>query len=92
MPRQAENGMLCWPAPAKLNLFLHITGRQADGYHDLQSLFQILDWGDQLKFLINDSGQIGRSSEVSGVPESDDICLNSSGEISLPLSLILTFS
>jgi 4-diphosphocytidyl-2-C-methyl-D-erythritol kinase len=64
-----------WPAPAKLNLFLHITGRRPDGYHDLQTLFQILDWGDQLRFVVNDSGDIFRSSHVEGVSEADDICI-----------------
>lgn len=46
------------PAPAKLNLFLHITGRRADGYHLLQTLFQILDTGDELEFRVNQSGRI----------------------------------
>lgn len=46
------------PAPAKLNLFLHITGRRADGYHLLQTLFQMLDTGDELTFSANQSGQI----------------------------------
>ena len=64
-----------WPAPAKLNLFLHITGRRPDGYHELQTLFQILDWGDELRFVINDSGQISRASDIDGVPEAEDICL-----------------
>lgn len=41
---------LAWPAPAKLNLFLHVTGRRADGYHTLQTLFQLLDYGDTLQF------------------------------------------
>ena len=45
-------------SPAKLNLFLHITGRREDGYHQLQTLFQLLDWGDQLHFMPNDSGAI----------------------------------
>ena len=45
-------------SPAKLNLFLHITGRREDGYHQLQTLFQLLDWGDQLHFMPNDSGVI----------------------------------
>ena len=64
-----------WPAPAKLNLFLHITGRRADGYHDLQTLFQILDWGDELHFLVNETGIISRSNHVEGVPEAKDICI-----------------
>ena len=41
---------LSLPAPAKLNLFLHVLGRRADGYHELQTLFQLLDYGDQLEF------------------------------------------
>jgi len=64
-----------WPAPAKLNLFLHITGRHGDGYHKLQTLFQILDWGDELRFTINNSGQISRSCNIDGIPETDDICV-----------------
>jgi len=64
-----------WPAPAKLNLFLHITGRRADGYHDLQTLFQILDWGDELSFALNASGRIERLGNNTGVPEQDDICI-----------------
>jgi 4-diphosphocytidyl-2-C-methyl-D-erythritol kinase len=64
-----------WPAPAKLNLFLHVTGRRADGYHDLQTLFQILDWGDELSFEINASGHVGRCGNIAGVPEQEDICV-----------------
>jgi len=75
MPQQTEVTSPCWPAPAKLNLFLHITGRRPDGYHDLQTLFQILDWGDDLRFSVNDSGQISRSCNIDGIPESDDICV-----------------
>jgi 4-diphosphocytidyl-2-C-methyl-D-erythritol kinase len=47
-----------WPAPAKLNLFLHVTGRRADGYHELQTVFQLLDHGDRLHFRIRDDGRI----------------------------------
>jgi len=68
-----------WPAPAKLNLLLHVLGQRPDGYHELQTLFQILDWGDELTIVPNDSGEITRScqSDAIGVviPESEDICI-----------------
>ncbi|CAH2773023.1 MAG: 4-diphosphocytidyl-2-C-methyl-D-erythritol kinase (EC [Candidatus Burkholderia crenata] len=60
-------------APAKLNLFLHITGRRADGYHALQTVFQLLDWGDLLHFTRRDDGVIARKTDVPGVPEADDL-------------------
>ncbi|MDZ7871413.1 MAG: 4-(cytidine 5'-diphospho)-2-C-methyl-D-erythritol kinase [Rheinheimera sp.] len=58
--------MLTLPAPAKLNLFLHITGRRADGYHNLQTLFRMLDVGDELSFRTTQNGTIDfRCSDVS---------------------------
>ena len=75
MPRQTETALQSWPAPAKLNLFLHITGQRPDGYHDLQTLFQILDWGDELRFSINHGGQISRSCNIDGIAEAEDICI-----------------
>ena len=75
MTLQTETAAKVWPAPAKLNLFLHITGRRPDGYHDLQTLFQILDWGDDLYLLVNDGGDISRASDIEGVPEERDICM-----------------
>jgi 4-diphosphocytidyl-2-C-methyl-D-erythritol kinase len=60
-------------APAKLNLFLHITGRRPDGYHALQTVFQLLDWGDVLHFTRRDDGVIARITDVPGVPEADDL-------------------
>jgi 4-diphosphocytidyl-2-C-methyl-D-erythritol kinase len=60
-------------APAKLNLFLHITGRRADGYHNLQSVFQLLDWGDTLHFKRRNDGRITRTTEVDGVPAEHDL-------------------
>lgn len=70
----AEAGWSAWPAPAKLNLFLHITGRRADGYHELQTVFRILDWGDTVHLRARDDGQIHRVGEsVPGVAEADDL-------------------
>jgi len=60
-------------APAKLNLFLHITGRRPDGYHALQTVFQLLDWGDSLHFTRRDDGRVTRSTDVSGVPPEHDL-------------------
>lgn len=64
-----------WPAPAKLNLFLHITGRRSDGYHLLQTLFQLLDYGDRLRFTPRDDGRIVRAGELEGVPAAQDLCV-----------------
>lgn len=64
-----------WPAPAKLNRFLQITGRRADGFHELQTLFQLLDWGDVLQFTVTDDGIISRKHEVAGIPETHDLCV-----------------
>ena len=64
-----------WPAPAKLNLFLHIVGRRADGYHLLQTVFQFVDFGDLLSFEINATGVIRRTRTLTGVPETDDLAL-----------------
>jgi 4-diphosphocytidyl-2-C-methyl-D-erythritol kinase len=60
-------------APAKLNLFLHITGRRPDGYHTLQTVFQLLDWGDTLHFKRRDDGLITRSTEIADVPPEHDL-------------------
>jgi 4-diphosphocytidyl-2-C-methyl-D-erythritol kinase len=64
-----------WPAPAKLNLLLHITGRRADGYHELQTLFQFLTLGDWLYFDIQGGGDVRLSGTPAGVPEADDLCV-----------------
>ncbi len=61
------------PAPAKLNLFLHVTGRRPDGYHLLQTVFQLIDYGDLLHFKTRDDGNIRRSTEIPGVPEQSDL-------------------
>jgi 4-diphosphocytidyl-2-C-methyl-D-erythritol kinase len=64
-----------WPAPAKLNLFLHITGRRGDGYHELQTVFQFLDFGDELAFGVRADGAICRVNEVRGVAAEADLAV-----------------
>lgn len=61
-------------APAKINLFLHITGQRADGYHTLQSVFQLLDFYDTIQIKPTQNGKIKRINEISGVPENKDLC------------------
>ncbi|HZH42635.1 MAG TPA: 4-(cytidine 5'-diphospho)-2-C-methyl-D-erythritol kinase [Lysobacter sp.] len=68
------SGWTAWPAPAKLNLFLRITGRRADGYHLLQSVFRLLDWGDTVRLRVREDGAIRRvGTSVPGVAEDDDL-------------------
>lgn len=68
-----QHATLILPAPAKLNLFLHITGRRADGYHELQTLFQFLDHGDELGFALREDGEIHLHTEVDGVPHDSNL-------------------
>lgn len=65
--------MLTLPAPAKLNLMLHITGRRADGYHELQTLFQFLDYGDELVLRPREDGQIRLLTELPGVDHDSNL-------------------
>ena len=70
------DGWSSWPAPAKLNLFLPITGRRGDGYHQLQTVFRLLDWGDSVKLRVRGDGLIVRHGEsVEGVAEADDLAV-----------------
>ena len=62
-------------APAKINLFLHILGRRDDGYHTLQTVFQLLDYGDELEVVVSEDGEIRREIDP-GIPEQDDLCLH----------------
>ena len=62
-----------WPAPAKLNLFLHITGQRQDGYHLLQTAFQFIDYSDSLDFTLRNDGIISRQSDWEGTAEADDL-------------------
>ncbi len=63
------------PAPAKLNLFLHVTGRRSDGYHTLQTLFTFVDYGDTLDFVRTEDGEIRQRHPLPGIPAQEDLCI-----------------
>lgn len=63
------------PAPAKINLFLHVVGQRSDGYHLLQSVFQLIDRCDYLDFHVRDDGQIHRTNDIANVPEDKDLII-----------------
>jgi 4-diphosphocytidyl-2-C-methyl-D-erythritol kinase len=63
------------PAPAKLNLFLHVTGRRPDGYHELDTLFVALDYGDTVTLVLRADGAIQRTAENAGVPAEADLAV-----------------
>src|ERR1700679_411363 len=71
----SSSGSPAWPAPAKLNLFLHIVGRRPDGYHELQSCFQFVDLCDEITFDVRADGRIRRTAEIADVPEEADLCV-----------------
>ena len=62
-----------WPAPAKINLFLHVVGRRPDGYHLLQTVFRFLDHGDELRFTPRDDDLIVQATPLPGVPSESDL-------------------
>ncbi|MCB1986474.1 MAG: 4-(cytidine 5'-diphospho)-2-C-methyl-D-erythritol kinase, partial [Nitrosomonas sp.] len=66
---------LTFPAPAKLNLFLHVVGRRQDGYHLLQTVFRLLDFSDELSFTLRDDGLVNLVTPVDGIPEDQDLCV-----------------
>jgi 4-diphosphocytidyl-2-C-methyl-D-erythritol kinase len=75
MTSEYSDRLLDCAAPAKLNLFLHVTGRRADGYHLLQSVFQLIDLSDRLDFEVEPDGTIERLSTLDGVAAKDDLCV-----------------
>lgn len=71
----AADGWSAWPAPAKLNLFLHIVGRRADGYHLLQTAFQLLDCGDTVRLRLRADGEVRRLDPLPGVAAEADLAV-----------------
>ncbi|MFV3340242.1 4-(cytidine 5'-diphospho)-2-C-methyl-D-erythritol kinase [Pseudomonas sp. NY15349] len=72
---------LTLPAPAKLNLWLHIIGRRADGYHELETVFQFLDHGDELHFALRDDGVIRLHTEIDAVPHDSNLIVRAARKL-----------
>ncbi len=72
---------LTLPAPAKLNLWLHIIGRRADGYHELETVFQFLDHGDELHFALRDDGVIRLHTEIEAVPHDSNLIVRAARKL-----------
>ena len=66
---------MAWPSPAKVNLFLHITGRRDDGYHEIQTAFQFLDYSDSLEFQVQQSGTIELLTPLKGVKNESNLII-----------------
>ena len=71
-------------SPAKLNLFLHVTGRKANGYHELQTVFQLLNWGDTVRFGVSDTPGIHLTSNLSGISDAENLITRAAKLLSLP--------
>ena len=71
-------------SPAKLNLFLHVTGQRANGYHELQTAFQLLDWGDRMRFEVIDTPGIELNPPVAGLPREDNLIFRAASSLRLP--------
>ncbi|WDY57294.1 4-(cytidine 5'-diphospho)-2-C-methyl-D-erythritol kinase [Pseudomonas sp. PSKL.D1] len=72
---------LTLPAPAKLNLWLHIIGRRADGYHELETVFQFLDHGDELAFALREDGVIRLHTEIEAVPHDSNLIVRAARKL-----------
>lgn len=70
-----------WPAPAKLNLFLHVLGRREDGYHELQTVYQLIDLADKLSFEMREDGEIRRLEGPSAVPAEADLAVRAARQL-----------
>ena len=69
------DGVIELPAPAKLNLFLHVVGRRADGYHDIQTVFQFVDLADTVRIARRTDTRVRRTAEIPGLAENDDLAM-----------------
>ena len=77
----SSSAWLTVPAPAKLNLMLHITGQRTDGYHELQTIFQFLDYGDQLSFQVRHDNELTLTPEIAGVNFEDNLIIKAASSL-----------
>ncbi|HYR05874.1 MAG TPA: 4-(cytidine 5'-diphospho)-2-C-methyl-D-erythritol kinase [Gallionella sp.] len=77
------------PAPAKLNLFLHVVGRRPDGYHLLQTLFRFIDLRDMLHFTLRSDGIVHRTNTIKGVTEDQDLCVQAARMLQIETGCML---
>ncbi len=74
-PNAAAGKTAVFRAPAKINLFLHVCGKFPDGYHQIQTVFQLIDWHDELHFELNDTGEISRSQQYGAFSMTEDLTI-----------------
>jgi len=78
-----------WPAPAKLNLFMHILGRRADGYHEIQTVYQLIDLADRLSFGLRNDGEIRRLEGPASVPAETDLAVRAARELQAAAAILV---
>jgi len=83
----AQYQHIAWPSPAKLNLFLHITGQRPDGYHELESLFQMTDYGDTLYFAPNNTGEVRLITPFPDVPHDNNLIVKAAKQLQIHCQL-----
>ena len=80
---EVAHGLEWFPAPGKLNLFLHVLGQRADGMHELQTVFRLIEQSDRVGIRVRDDGVIRRLGPAPQIPEGDDLCLRAAFKLQL---------
>jgi len=78
---EVTHGLEWFPAPGKLNLFLHVLGRRADGLHELQTVFRLIEQADQVGIRVREDGIVRRTAPVAEIAEDDDLCVRAAREL-----------
>jgi 4-diphosphocytidyl-2-C-methyl-D-erythritol kinase len=78
---EVAHGLDWFPAPGKLNLFLHVLGRRADGMHELQTVFRLIEAADQVGIRVREDGLVRRVEPLAGIAEDDDLCVRAARKL-----------